>query len=61
MVILFTYFGFSTQRVFLCSPGYPGTHSVDQAGLELKIYLPLPLSAGIKDMNMPDMMSIVVV
>jgi hypothetical protein len=22
--------------VSLCSPGYPGTHSVDQAGLELR-------------------------
>jgi hypothetical protein len=24
------------DRVSLCSPGCPGTHSVDQAGLELK-------------------------
>jgi hypothetical protein len=24
------------DRVSLCSPGYPGTHSVDQAGLELR-------------------------
>jgi hypothetical protein len=24
------------ERVFLCSPGCPGTHSVDQAGLELR-------------------------
>jgi hypothetical protein len=24
------------DRVFLCSPGCPGTHSVDQAGLELR-------------------------
>jgi hypothetical protein len=31
------------HRVSLCSPGCPGTHSVDQAGLELtEIYLPLP-------------------
>ena len=28
---------------FLCSPGYPGTHSVDQAGLELRN---LPVSAS---------------
>ena len=24
------------DRVSLCSPGLPGTHSVDQAGLELR-------------------------
>jgi hypothetical protein len=24
------------NRVSLCSPGFPGTHSVDQAGLELR-------------------------
>jgi hypothetical protein len=24
------------DRVSLCSPGFPGTHSVDQAGLELR-------------------------
>jgi hypothetical protein len=30
------------DRVSLCSPGYPGTHSVDQAGLKLKN---LPASA----------------
>ncbi|GAB1294594.1 DNA topoisomerase 2-binding protein 1 [Apodemus speciosus] len=37
------------QRVSLCSPGCPGTHSVDQAGLELQksACLCLP-SAGIK-------------
>jgi hypothetical protein len=29
------WFGFS-RRVSLCSPGCPGTHSVDQAGLELR-------------------------
>jgi hypothetical protein len=28
-------FGFSRQG-FLCSPGCPGTHSVDKAGLELR-------------------------
>jgi hypothetical protein len=27
---------FVWDRVSLCSPGYPGTHSVDQAGLELR-------------------------
>jgi hypothetical protein len=35
-------------RVSLCSSDCPGTHSVDQAGLELRIHLslslPLPLS-----------------
>jgi hypothetical protein len=36
-------FLFFRDRVSLCSPGCPGTHSVDQAGLELKeICLPLP-------------------
>jgi hypothetical protein len=27
---------FFGDRVSLCSPGCPGTHSVDQAGLELR-------------------------
>jgi hypothetical protein len=27
------FFFFFKDRVFLCSPGCPGTHSVDQAGL----------------------------
>ena len=31
--LVFWFFG---DRVSLCSPGCPGTHSVDQAGLELK-------------------------
>jgi hypothetical protein len=36
------------DKVFLCSPGYLGTHSVDQAGLKLRsACLCLP-SAGIK-------------
>jgi hypothetical protein len=30
------------DRVSLCSPDCPGTHSVDQAGLELRNHLPLP-------------------
>jgi hypothetical protein len=30
------FFFFLRDRVSLCSPGYPGTHSVDQAGLELR-------------------------
>jgi hypothetical protein len=45
---LFIYFLVFRDRVSLCSPGCPGTHSVDQAGLELRsacLYLP---SAGIK-------------
>jgi hypothetical protein len=33
--ILF-YFILFSDRVSLCSPGCPGTHSVDQAGLELR-------------------------
>jgi hypothetical protein len=31
----FVWFGFS-DRVSLCSPGCPGTHFVDQAGLKLR-------------------------
>jgi hypothetical protein len=30
------FFFFFRDRVSLCSPGYPETHSVDQAGLELR-------------------------
>jgi hypothetical protein len=33
--LLFFFFGFR-ERVSLCSPGCPGTHFVDQAGLELR-------------------------
>jgi hypothetical protein len=40
-VCLFVFF----KTGFLCSPGCPGTHSVDQADLELRN---LPASAGIK-------------
>jgi hypothetical protein len=32
----FVYFFFFRDRVSLCSPGCPGTHSVNQAGLELR-------------------------
>jgi hypothetical protein len=34
--ILFFYFLFFQDRVSLCGPGCPGTHSVDQAGLKLR-------------------------
>jgi hypothetical protein len=37
------FFFFFLDRVSLCSPGCPGTHSVDQAGLELRN---LPASAS---------------
>jgi hypothetical protein len=37
MILLFQ------DRVSLCSPGCPGTHSVDQAGFELRN---LPVSAS---------------
>jgi hypothetical protein len=41
---IYYYFCFVFLRqVSLCSPGYPGTHSVDQAGLELRN---LPASAS---------------
>jgi hypothetical protein len=33
---LFFFFLVFQDRVFLYSPGYPGTHFVDQAGLELR-------------------------
>jgi hypothetical protein len=33
---IFFFFCFFLDRVSLCSPGCPGTHSVDQAGLELR-------------------------
>ena len=35
------------ENISLCSPGCPGTHSVDKAGLNLSAYLCLP-SAEIK-------------
>ena len=35
-------FLFFRDRVSLCSPGCPETYFIDQAGLELKIHLPLP-------------------
>ena len=40
LLVLFCLF---PDRVSLCSPGCPGTHSVDQAGLELRN---LPVSAS---------------
>jgi hypothetical protein len=36
LFIQFFGFGFFGDRVSLCSPGCLGTHSVDQAGLELR-------------------------
>ena len=43
LFVSFLFFGlfcfvlfFPQDRVFLCSPGCPGTHSVDQAGLKLR-------------------------
>jgi hypothetical protein len=36
MNFLFCFVLFFQDRVSLCSPGCPGTHSVDQAGLELR-------------------------
>jgi hypothetical protein len=37
-VVSFFFFFFLVfrDRVSLCSPGWPGTHSVDQAGLKLR-------------------------
>jgi hypothetical protein len=49
------YFFFFRDRVFLCIPGCPGTHFVDQAGLELRN---LPASAsqvlGLKECTIID-------
>jgi hypothetical protein len=44
MFVFFFFFwcGECRDRVSLCSPGCPGTHSVDQAGLELRNLPPLP-------------------
>jgi hypothetical protein len=41
--LFFLFVCFFQDRVSLCSPGCPGTHSVDQAGLELRN---LPTSAS---------------
>jgi hypothetical protein len=34
--VLFCFVLFFRDKVSLCNPGDPGTHSVDQAGLELR-------------------------
>ena len=40
--LLFFTLYISQDRVSLCSPGYPGTHFVDKAGLKLtETHLPL--------------------
>jgi hypothetical protein len=36
LFFLFVWFWFFRDRVSLCSPGCPGIHFVDQAGLELR-------------------------
>jgi hypothetical protein len=36
VLFCFVFVLFYRDRVSLCSPGCPGTHSVDQAGLELR-------------------------
>jgi hypothetical protein len=36
LIFFFFFFLVFRDRVALCSPGCPGTHSVDQAGLELR-------------------------
>jgi hypothetical protein len=42
-LFIYLFIGFFRDRVSLCSPGCPGTHFVDQAGLELRN---LPASAS---------------
>ena len=40
------------DQVSLCSAGCPGTHSVDQAGLELmEVCLPPPVPGYIRNLN----------
>ena len=46
-LFFFFFFFFFRDRVYMCSPGCPGTHFVDQAGLKIRN---LPASAGIKGM-----------
>ena len=41
--VLFYFFLVFRDRVSVCSHGCPGTHSVDQAGLELELEIRLPL------------------
>ena len=36
LIFIFYLFFFFLDRVSLCSPGCPGTHTVDQDGLELR-------------------------
>jgi hypothetical protein len=45
------------DRVSLCSPGCPGTHSVDQAGLELR-NPPASASQACFDFLIPFLMSL---
>ena len=48
--LLFFVFCLFFKTGFLCSPGSPRTHSVDQAGLELtELHLPLPPECRIKE------------
>ncbi|GAB1289500.1 DnaJ homolog subfamily B member 6 [Apodemus speciosus] len=46
-----------TLRVSLCSPGCPGSHSVDQAGLELRNSCLCFRSAGLKGVRQPPPLS----
>jgi hypothetical protein len=50
MCWLWDFFLVFQDRVSLCSPGCPGTHFVDQAGLELRKRIPASASQvlGIK-------------
>jgi hypothetical protein len=54
LIFIYFYFCFFETGFFCYSPGCPGTHFVDQAGLELKsACLCLP-SAGIKGVRHHD-------
>jgi hypothetical protein len=47
VLMLYLFFShFFQDRVFLCSPGFPGASSEDKVGLSLP-------SAGIKDVHLP--------
>lgn len=49
--LLFLFIKFFFKRRFLCSSGYPRTHSVVQAGLELRdLSISASLMVGIKGM-----------
>jgi hypothetical protein len=51
LIYIYFYFLVFRDRVSLCGPGCPGTHCVDQAGLELRNPPASASSAGIKGVH----------